>query len=113
MTLPPKARGEDNFSGLLAIPDLRKPVSLMRHSSFSPHSNYINQQELTKTQNGFVIQTSGRENKVSGKANAGQLYPQIIGQEVDAAGDAFELTSNAIVRLRCIKKRLDPARSLL
>ncbi len=72
---------------------------------FFSHSRYKSQVQL----NGTVKKIS---RPVSGGANAAQLYPQIIGQEVNAGGDAFEIGLDIFRRLKAIKHNLDPKRSL-
>jgi len=60
----------------------------------------------------FFSHTRFKNDKVSGGANAGQLYPQIIGQEINAASNLFELTNNVLYRLKAAKNHLDPKHSL-
>lgn len=56
----------------------------------------------------------GRVSKeVPGSQNAGQFYPQIIGQEFNAAGNAYELASNAGLRLHLRHQQLTPSQALL
>ena len=72
---------------------------------FFSHSRYRRQVQL----NGTVKKIS---RPVSGGANAAQLYPQIIGQEVCAGGDAFEIGVDLFHRMKAIKHNLDPENSL-
>jgi hypothetical protein len=41
------------------------------------------------------------------------LYPQIVGQEINAAGNFFELGNNALVRYRCRKDKVDPKQAVI
>ena len=77
---------------------------------FFSHSDYLNEFYRNKQDE---LQVRGVPNQVSGNANAGQLYPQIIGQEINGAGDAFELTKIQLMRARCIRTNIDPKRALL
>ncbi len=77
---------------------------------FFSHSDYLNEFYRNKQDE---LQIRGVPNRVSGNANAGQLYPQIIGQEINGAGDAFELTKIQLMRARCIRNNIDPKRALL
>jgi hypothetical protein len=54
----------------------------------------------------------GVQNKVPPDANAGQLYPQIIGQEINAFGNMFELSANAMFRRKSRRQALDPKTAL-
>lgn len=58
------------------------------------------------------VEIKGQPNHIAGGANAAQLYPQVIAQEVNGVGNTFELTGNVLHRLKARKRRLDPSSAL-
>jgi hypothetical protein len=81
---------------------------------FGSQSVYETGPNLKIDEKGKVkVEVKGQPNHIAGGANAAQLYPQVIAQEVNGVGNAFELSVNALKRLRARRKKLDPASALL
>jgi len=79
---------------------------------FYKHSRHLNKSVQVETPDGPRTVVKGVQNKVPPDANAGQLYPQIIGQEINAFGNMFELSANAMFRRNCKRRALDPKTAL-
>jgi hypothetical protein len=77
---------------------------------FFGHSKYRTGIVAYKTPPHFVLGRVSKE--VPGSQNAGQFYPQIIGQEFNAAGNFYELVSNVGLRLHRHHQQLTPSQAL-
>lgn len=59
-----------------------------------------------------TIEIKGQPNHIAGGANAAQLYPQVIAQEVNGVGNAFELSVNLLKRIKASREKRDPKSAL-
>jgi hypothetical protein len=83
-------------------------------AAYNSHTRHVDRRITVRDRDGSLrVVNVGRPNPLSGDTVAGILYPQIIGQEVNAAGNFYELTHNVIWRERRIHEQIDPKRSLI
>jgi hypothetical protein len=78
---------------------------------FFGHSKYRTGLVAYQKSTFFLLGRVSKE--VPGSQNAGQFYPQIIGQEFNAAGNVYELASNACLRLHRHHQQITPSQALL
>jgi hypothetical protein len=80
---------------------------------FWGHSKYRTGLVVYKKPSMAPVFLLGRVSKeVPGSQNAGQFYPQIIGQELNAAGNVYELGSNVGLRLHRHHQQITPSQAL-